>query len=148
MGKYFTWIVVDVWVNCFDKSRCLDWKLPKIYLDGWWLMTDTGNYPAQLSPILVLTLISKFQWEIMNPGEDQIKTRTEVTRHLVREGHFRKTEQGEDIWTIMSKKGYCIVWCKHLKSEHLGVRSLYSRLYVRGWLGDVQEDGLNCCTPA
>ena len=67
-------------------------------------MTDTGNYPAQLSPIVVLTLISKFQSEIMNPGEwrvesgdDQIKTRTEDRGHLVRGGHFRKTGQGEDI---------------------------------------------------
>ena len=61
-------------------------------------MTDTGNYPAaQLSPIVVLTLISKFQSEIMNPRDDQIKTRAEDRGHLVREGHFRKTEQGEDI---------------------------------------------------
>ena len=71
-------------------------------------MTDTGNYPAQLSPIVVLTLISEFQSEIMNPGDDQIKTRTEDRGHLVREGHFRKTAQGEDISTIMSNKGYCI----------------------------------------
>ena len=40
-------------------------------------MRDPSNYSVQLSPIVVLSLISKFQSEIMNPRDDQIKTRTE-----------------------------------------------------------------------
>ena len=64
-------------------------KTLKNLCGGGWLMTDTGNYPVQLSPIVVLTLISKFQSEIMNPRDGQIKTRREDRGQLVRGGHLR-----------------------------------------------------------
>ena len=54
-------------------------------------MTDTGNYPVQLSPIVVLTLISKFQSEIINPTNDQIKHGWRVFVNIVRVGNICKT---------------------------------------------------------